>query len=94
MIAPTNNRLIVKLEEDKEEKTAGGLVLVKNEFRKPLKDGIIVAVGKEVLTTNENLTEGTRVKFDAGSGIAVDISEDLNSKYLIVRVGDIFTFEK
>jgi chaperonin GroES len=88
-IRPLNDRILVQRAE-KEEKTAGGIIIPDNAKEKPVK-GIIIAVGPGKLNdAGERIAlqvkEGDTVLFSKYGGADVRIDGE---NYLIMREDDV-----
>lgn len=90
-VRPLHDRILVKrLEADK--KTPGGLFIPDNAKEKPV-EGLVVAVGKGVLTKDGtrvplDVKEGDRVLFSKYSGTEVKVVLD-GGEHLILREDDL-----
>jgi chaperonin GroES len=89
-VKPLDNRVAVKfVEEEKEEKTEGGIVLpdTAKKEEKP-QQGEIVAVGRNIAAEDEEpeVAIGDKVVFDkyAGTKVTVDSEE-----YIILSIDDV-----
>ncbi len=89
MLKPLGDRVVLKVEEEKEQ-TVGGFVLAGTSKEKP-KTAAVIAVGNGSRTLNGDLIEpsikaGDRVVFEQFAGTEV---KDGDKTYLIVREADI-----
>jgi chaperonin GroES len=81
-IQPTNNYVLIKLDEKTEEKTAGGLYIPDSAKEKPSEGEVAgIAVG-----ASEEIAVGDRVIFKEFSGTEIKFD---NKKYLLIPVADI-----
>jgi len=81
-IQPTNNNVLIKLDEETEEKTAGGIYIPDSAKEKPREGEVVgIAVG-----ASEEIAVGDRVIFKEFSGSEIKFE---NKKYLLVPVADI-----
>ena len=78
---PLGNRVLVKADERREKKTAGGIIMPEQAQERP-NQGIVVSVGPR----SENVAEGDRVLYGkyAGSEVAVG-----GEPFLIMAEDDI-----
>ena len=88
---PLADRVLIKVEKEQEEKTAGGLVLAtKAPAGVPVK-GTVVACGEGKFAPNGNrvpmqVKVGDKVIYSKYSGTEVELD---NEKYVIVKQNDI-----
>ena len=81
-IQPINNNLLIKLDEVKEDKTAGGIIIPDTAKEKP-QEGEVVAVPTD---SDSGLSVGDRVIYKSFSGTEITFEGE---KYLIVPSDDI-----
>lgn len=88
-IKPLNERIVIKyVEEEKEEKTQGGIVLpdTAKKDEKP-QQGEVVAIGKGCCKDGEaELNVGDTVVFDKYAGNKVEIDDE---EFVIVSLEDV-----
>lgn len=89
MLKPIADRVIIKIQEEKEEKI-GGIVLASNAKEKP-QTGEIVAIGDGAVTENGtkipmNVKVGQTVFYDKYSGTTVKYED---TDYLVLHEKDI-----
>lgn len=93
MLKPLSDRVIIKLNEVKEE-NIGGIVLAAAAKEQP-QSGKVVAIGSG-LVTNEgktipmNVKVGDTVVFDTYAGSKIEIDDE---KYIVMHEKDIFAIE-
>jgi len=81
-IQPTNNNALIKLDEETEEKTAGGIYIPDSAKEKPREGEVVgIAVG-----ASEEIVIGDRVIFKEFSGSEIKFE---NKKYLLIPVADV-----
>lgn len=95
MLQPIGDRVIVKVKEEEEEKTVGGIVLASNAKQKPT-EGEVVAVGEGAYASNGDklpmvVKKGDVVLYDKYSGTNVEYEGE---KYLVLHEKDILAIEK
>ena len=95
MLEPIGDRVIVKVKEEEEEKTVGGIVLASNAKEKPT-EGEVVAVGNGAYAENGEklpmtVKKGDVVLYDKYSGTNVKYEGE---KYLVLREKDILAIVK
>lgn len=88
-LRPLGERLIVEVEEVT-NKTAGGIILTKNETRQA--KGVVVAVSEGWYANDGRLhsldsSVGDTVLFDRYKGVVID---DLGDKYRLINESDVF----
>ncbi|KRN27435.1 hypothetical protein IV38_GL002087 [Lactobacillus selangorensis] len=93
MLKPLGDRVIIEVEEPKEE-TVGGIVLANNAKQKP-QSGKIVAVGNGNVTADGktipmNVKVGDVVVYDKYAGSEVTYDE---KKYLVLHEKDLMAIE-
>jgi len=81
-IQPINNNLLIKLDEVKEDTTAGGIIIPDTAKERP-QEGEVVAVP---LDSDINVSVGDRVIYKSFSGTEITFEGE---KYLIVPSDDI-----
>lgn len=81
-IQPINNFVLIKLEEEKEEKTESGIIIPESAKEKP-KEGEVVAISTGA---QEQIAIGDRVIYKEFSGTEITFEGE---KYIIVPVDDI-----
>ena len=89
-IRPLNDKVAVKyIEEEKEEKTQGGIVLpdtAKKDEKKP-QQGEVIAIGSKVEAESDaKLAVGDTVVFDKYAGSKVNIDEE---EFVILGIDDV-----
>lgn len=95
MLEPIGDRVIVKVKEEEEEKTVGGIVLASNAKEKPT-EGEVVAVGNGAYAENGEklpmtVKKGDVVLYDKYSGTNVKYEGE---KYLVLHERDILAIVK
>ncbi|MEM3405899.1 MAG: co-chaperone GroES [Candidatus Pacearchaeota archaeon] len=83
-IQPIGERVLLKIEKQKEEKTKSGLYLPKSDEDK--KEGIVMEVGKDKEGKDLPLKKGDKVLYSGYSNEEIEID---NEKYVIVEFKDI-----
>ncbi|MEM4330657.1 MAG: co-chaperone GroES [Candidatus Pacearchaeota archaeon] len=83
-IIPIGERVLLKIEKKKEERTKGGIYLPKSEDEK--KEGIVVKVGKDKDGKDLPLKIGEKVLYSGYSNEDIEIDGE---KYVIVEYKDI-----
>jgi chaperonin GroES len=83
-IKPIGERVLIRIEKSKEEKTKSGIYLPKSDDEK--KQGIIIEVGFDKEGKKLPLNEGEKVLY---SGYSHEDLEIENEKYVIVDFKDI-----
>jgi chaperonin GroES len=81
-IQPINNNLLIKLDEVKEDKTAGGIVIPDTAKERP-QEGEVVALPPD---SDISVSIGDRVIYKSFSGTEITFE---GAKYLIVPSDDI-----
>lgn len=81
-IQPINNYVLVKLSQNVEEKTPGGIVIPDVAKEKP-KEGEVVAISS---AASEQLSAGDKVIYKDFSGTEITFEGE---KYLLVTIDDI-----
>lgn len=81
-IQPINNNLVLKLDEVKEDKTSGGIIIPDTAREKP-REGEIVAMptGSDI-----EVSVGDRVIYKSFSGTEITFNEE---KYLLIPSDDV-----
>ncbi|MEM4605916.1 MAG: co-chaperone GroES [Candidatus Pacearchaeota archaeon] len=83
-VIPLGERVLLKIEKVKEEKTKGGIYLPKSDDEK--KQGIVVSVGKDKDGKDLPLKMGEKVLYTGYSNEDIEIDGE---KYVIVELKDI-----
>ena len=83
-VLPFGERVLLKIEKQKEEKTKGGIYLPKSDEDK--KEGIVVAIGKDKDGKDLPLKIGERVLYSGYSNEDIEINGE---KHVIVEFKDI-----
>lgn len=83
-LQPLDDRVLVMPEDEKEEKTAGGLYIPDTAKEKP-RTGIVVAVGTDE-DLREKIKEGNRIIFAKYGGEEINLD---GKEYRIVQRNDI-----
>ena len=81
-IQPINNNLLIKLDEVKEDTTAGGIIIPDTAKEKP-QEGEVIAIPAD---SDSGLSVGDRVIYKSFSGTEITFEGE---KYLIVPSDDI-----
>jgi chaperonin GroES len=81
-IQPINNNLLIKLDEVKEDKTAGGIVIPDTAKERP-QEGEVVGVPAD---SDSGVSVGDRVIYKSFSGTEITFEGE---KYLIIPSDDI-----
>lgn len=83
-LQPLDDRVLVMPEDEKEEKTAGGLYIPDSAKEKP-RIGIVVAVGTDE-DLREKIKEGNRIIFAKYGGEEINLD---GKEYRIIQRNDI-----
>jgi len=81
-IQPINNNLLIKLDEVKEDTTAGGIIIPDTAKEKP-QEGEVIAIPAD---SDSGLSVGDRVIYKSFSGTEITFEGE---KYLIIPSDDI-----
>ena len=89
-LKPVNDKIVVKPDENKEEKTAGGIILPDTAQEKP-QQGTVVAVGPGKVSDagaliEMSVKEGDKILYGKYSGTEVNVA---GTDYIIMRESDI-----
>ncbi|MCL4384783.1 MAG: co-chaperone GroES [Actinobacteria bacterium] len=82
-IQPVNNNVLIKLDESKEEKTSGGIVLPDSAKTKS-NEGVIIAIAAGA---SEEISIGDRVIYKEYSGTEIKFEGE---KYILIPAADIY----
>ena len=81
-IQPVNGNVLIEFQDEKESKTAGGIIIPETAREKP-SEGVIAGIAADA---SEQIAVGDRVIYKAYSGTEISYN---GKDYLIVPVGDI-----
>jgi chaperonin GroES len=86
-IIPIGDRILIRLDNQKEI-TNGGIILLRNNETDPPTTGTVVGLGTGLADKNFIVKEGDRVIFSKYAGSDVTIPDD-NGIYKVMREGDL-----
>jgi len=81
-LQPINGYVLIKFEDNSEEKTAGGIIIPETAKEKP-SEGVIEAIAADA---DEQVAVGDRVIYKKYAGTNIDFEGE---EYIFVPVGDI-----
>ena len=89
-LQPVQDRVVVKITEEKENKTAGGIILPETAAKEKPQMAEVLAVGTDE-KLNEAVKKGDNVIFAKYAGTEVKLNDE---NYLILKFEDILAIVK